>query len=236
MKEAFGVQAEMKADYIPKGTSVVTTEFSPGRPDPTALDSIRQHTIDSSKSTLKFNSPTESDERDEDTANLDRDAARLREELAEEIAAGTVSISREGARVIVHIHEQGSFGSGYADVKPTFLPTLDKIGRLISDMEGIVQVTGHTDDVPIANARFRSNWELSAGRAVSVVHRLLDSSSLDPRRVVVTGLASTQPRVANDSPENRARNRRVEISLVRTIEQTADGGVQGDADAGPQGD
>ena len=101
------------------------------------------------------------------------------------------------------------------DVKPTFLPTLDKIGRLISDMEGIVQVTGHTDNVPISNARFRSNWELSAGRAVSVVHRLLDGSSLDPRRIVVTGLASTQPRVPNDSAENRARNRRVEISLVR---------------------
>ncbi len=218
MKEAFGVQADIKADYIPKGTSVVTQECAPGRPDKTTLDEIRQHTIDTSKSTLEFKDGEGVKEGHDDEESVEEDLNRLKEELAEEIEEGRVSLRREGSRIIIHIHEQGSFRSGYADVQTQFVPTLDKIALLVSKMYGVVQVTGHTDDVPISNARFRSNWELSAARAVSVAHLLMKSGDLDPQRMVVTGLASTQPRVDNSTPENRALNRRVEINVVRAID------------------
>lgn len=219
MKEAFGVQAEIKADSIPKGTSVVTTEFSPGRPEPTLLNEVRQHTIDSSKSTMEF---TDDDggpkDADGEAKEIAADLEKLRRELDEEIKEGRLSVLREGSRIVIQIHEQGSFRSGYADVEKEFLPTLDKIGVLSSEMSGIVQVTGHTDDLPISNARFRSNWDLSSSRAVSVAHRLIKSGDLDPRRLVVTGLAWTQPRVPNDSAEHRAQNRRVEINIVRKVD------------------
>lgn len=212
MKSAFGVQADIKADFIPKGTSVVTREFAPGRPEETTLDEVRQFTIDTTKSTLEFSQGVGLEDQFQD---IQEALDRLKDELKEEIEEGRLTVRREGSRIVIQIHEQGSFASGFADVKQEFLPTLDKISRLCVDMSGIVQVTGHTDNIPISNSSFRSNWDLSSRRAVTVAHRLLINDELDPRRLVVTGLASTQPRVPNDTPQNRAQNRRVEISILR---------------------
>ncbi|MFK8029936.1 MAG: flagellar motor protein MotB [Gammaproteobacteria bacterium] len=217
MKMAFGVQAQIKADFIPKGTSVVATEFSPGKPEPTLLNEIRQHTIDSSKSTLDIDPGKDKSEAEKDDfKDIEAALAHLRKELGAEIEADKLSVRREGSRIIIQIHEQGSFASGFAIVKQNFLPTLDKISRLCANMSGIVQVTGHTDDVPISTQQFRSNWDLSSSRAVTVAHRMLKNNDLDPRRLVITGLAWTQPIVPNDTAENRATNRRVEISILRS--------------------
>lgn len=218
MKEAFGVQAQIKSDFIPKGTSVITREFSPGRPVPTSMQVMRQFTIDSSKSTLDYVSSDENLTQGEKLQDkeLDRDAESLRELLREEIEQGRATVTREGGRIVVQLLEHGSFRSGDASLQPDFMPTLDKLGEVIGNMQGIVQITGHTDNVPIRTSRFRSNWELSAARAVSVAHRLLAGDNLAPQRVVVTGLADTVPMVPNDSAENRAKNRRVQINIVRT--------------------
>jgi len=74
-------------------------------------------------------------------------------------------------------------------------------------------VSGHTDNVPIRNGAYRSNWELSAARAATVGHRLLDAG-LAPERLMVSGHADTQPRAPNDTPANRAINRRVDITFL----------------------
>ena len=210
MKDAFGVQSEVEVKTIPKGTSVVAQEFSPGRPDPTALNQVRQFTVDSNKNTLDA---LEREAKEIEEAR--KHAMRLRMALKEELEKGDVSIQTEGMKVIVHIMENASFDSGYADVRKEFLPALDKIGRLIDTNSGEVTISGHTDNVPISNERFRSNWDLSTSRAVSVAHELLGVSSLDPRNVIVTGHADTRPRAPNDSAENRAKNRRVDIAIVR---------------------
>jgi len=210
MKDAFGVQTEVEVKTIPKGTSVVAQEFSPGRPDPTALNQVRQFTVDSNKNTLDA---LEREAREIEEAR--KHAKRLRMALKEELEKGDVSIQTEGMKVIVHIMENASFDSGYADVREDFVPALGKIGRLIDNNSGEVTVSGHTDNVPISNERFRSNWDLSTSRAVSVAHELLDVSSLDPGNVIVTGHADTRPRAPNDSAENRAKNRRVDIAIVR---------------------
>jgi len=210
MKDAFGVQAEIEVRTIPKGTSVVAQEFSPGRPDPTALPTVRQHTIDSNKNTL------DALEREAKEIEEARKHARLlRMALKNELEKGDVSIQTEGMKVIVHIMENASFDSGFADVRPGFLPALEKIGALIDNNSGEVTISGHTDNVPIRNERFRSNWDLSTSRAVSVAHELLQVSELDPTNVIVTGHADTRPRAPNDSAENRAKNRRVDIAIVR---------------------
>ena len=210
MKEAFGVQAEVEVRTIPKGTSVVAKEFSPGSPDPTALNQVRQFTIDSNRNTL--------DALDRELKEIEETrehARRLRLALQEEIKEGSVSIETEGMKVIVHITENASFESGYADVRKEFLPALEKISRMIDNDSGEITISGHTDNVPISNERFRSNWDLSTSRAVSVAHEFMQMSPLDPKKITVTGHADTRPAAPNDTAENRARNRRVDIAIVR---------------------
>ncbi len=210
MKDAFGVQAEVEVRTIPKGTSVVAQEFSPGKPEPTPVNVVRQFTIDSNRNTL--------DALDREIKEIEETrehARRLRLALKEEVENGYVSIQTEGMKVIVHIMEKASFDSGIADLRPDFVPVLDKIAGLIDKNSGDITVSGHTDDVPIANDLYRSNWDLSTSRAVSVAHELLRKADLDPANVMVTGHADTRPRAPNDSAENRAKNRRVDISIVR---------------------
>jgi chemotaxis protein MotB len=212
MKDAFGVQAEIEAKSIPKGTSVVAQEFSPGRPDPTALPVVRQFTIDSNKSTLEI-----LDREKELRDDMEKQAKRLRAALDEEIRNGSVSIETEGMRIIIRILEKASFDSGSADLRRDFSHVLMKIGGMIDNNSGLIRVSGHTDDVPIArtNTQFRSNWELSSSRAVSVTHELLKTSKAEPGRFTVTGHADTKPRADNLNDENRAKNRRVDISIIR---------------------
>lgn len=210
MQDAFGVQTEVEVRSIPKGTSVVAREFSPGKPEDTAINQVRQFTIDSNRNTL--------DALDRELKEIQetRDhARRLRAALKEEINKGSVSIQTEGMKVIVHIMENASFDSGLDQLRPAFLPALSKIADLIDNNSGEITISGHTDNVPISNDRFRSNWELSTSRAVSVAHALLKLSKLNPEHLMVTGHADTRPHAANDSSENRAKNRRVDISIVR---------------------
>ncbi|MFK8053569.1 MAG: flagellar motor protein MotB [Woeseiaceae bacterium] len=208
VKKAFGVQSEIEARTIPKGTSVIAREFSPGTPQPTLLNEIRQFTIDSNKNTLEF------DESDDNKKELEEAAKRIRDALAAEISEGAVAVETDEERVIIHILEKASFSSGDNRVRNDFKPTLVKISRLLEDSTGNVDVAGHTDNIPIRTSRFRSNWELSTSRAVSVAHILLENSSLIRQRFTVTGHAETKPRSPNDTAEGRGANRRVDIRIV----------------------
>ena len=77
-----------------------------------------------------------------------------------------------------------------------------------------IRIEGHTDNVPIRTARYSSNWELSTARASAVVAYLVESSGFDPARLSAAGYGEFHPRVANDTPENRARNRRIDIVIL----------------------
>lgn len=237
MKEAFGVQAEVEARTIPKGTSVIAQEFSPGKPDPTAANQIRQYTIDSSKNSL--DALSKADKTIEEAA---KQALRIRKALQQEIDDGSVAVQVDGATVTIRILEKASFSSGRADIRRDFLPVLRKIAKLVVTKNGVVTVSGHTDNIPISTPRFRSNWELSTSRAVSVAHELLKDSELDERRLVVAGHADTRPQIDNDTDENRAKNRRVDISVTRDNEantqqlQSATGIAAADAPKRSSGD
>ncbi|MEM1175979.1 MAG: flagellar motor protein MotB [Pseudomonadota bacterium] len=207
MKNAFGVQAEIEVKSIPKGTSIIAKEFSPGRPDPTALNTIRQFTVESNRNTL--------DALNREIAETREHARRLKMALKDEIERGAVAVETEGKKIIIRIMEQASFDSGRAVVRPEFMPTITKITGLIDNAIGEVTISGHTDNVPISNEEFRSNWELSTSRAVTVAHVLFDQKRINENRVMITGHADTRPVAENDTAENRAKNRRVEISIVR---------------------
>ena len=230
MRQAFGVQAQIKAKQIPKGTSIIAREFSPGEPKPTALNQVRQFTIDSTKNTLKFSDPRELEELQEQREREEKareQAERISRALAEEIEEGKVLVRAVGTRTVIRVLERGSFALGSADIRPDFLPVLEKIHDLLMDTEGVIRVAGHTDDLPISTERFRSNWELSSARAVSVLHALLAHRGIRPERFVAIGHADTLPIADNGSWLARARNRRVDISIL----QGEDALALGDADA-----
>ncbi len=215
MRDAFGVQAEIEAKMMPKGTSIITKEFRPGRPQPTPLRTVRQFTVNSNRNTLDILGKGEGDGEGPSIEDLKRDVERIRATLDQEIQDRQLDVDLEGSRIVIRINEQASFASGSAQVKSPFVPVLEKIRGLLGTLDGVVMVAGHTDDVPIRTARFRSNWELSAARAVSVAHELMTGGSIAPERMVITGHADTIPRADNDTVENRARNRRVEITVIR---------------------
>jgi chemotaxis protein MotB len=99
-------------------------------------------------------------------------------------------------------------------LKKEFLPILKLIGGVLNQRDGLFIIAGHTDDIPIETRQFRSNWDLSASRAASVVHYLIREADVDPERMEIRAMSDNEPIVPNDSWENRAQNRRVEISVL----------------------
>ncbi len=105
------------------------------------------------------------------------------------------------------------FASGKADLMPSGLSLLNKVARTIRPMRRYVRVEGHTDNVPISNRRYPSNWELSTARAIQVVKYLADRGGIEPRYLSAAAYGEARPRVPNDSIANQSKNRRVEIIL-----------------------
>lgn len=137
---------------------------------------------------------------------------QIRADLSDEIEAGLATVERQGDKIIVRLASQGTFVSGAANLLPTFMPTLTKVGNTLANYSGGVFVEGHTDNVPIAfSERFDSNWDLSASRAAAVADFLLAESSLPPGSIQIAGFADTRPIADNTTALGRSQNRRIEV-------------------------
>lgn len=242
MKYAFGVQNKVEVKDIPKGTSVIALEFRPGRPDPTPIEIINQQTNemtepvldlqagedDSSGGTQQQNGSQRGGEASataQETADavkaeaaaaqdkINQQVKKMAQELNKEITDGAIEIESLGQQIIIRIREKGSFASGSGFLQPRFKPVVRSVGELLKDVPGIITVSGYTDDMQISDELYSSNWDLSSKRAVAVADVLLQVKGFDPKRMKVVGMASNNPIVPNDSPDNRARNRRVEIAI-----------------------
>jgi type VI secretion system protein ImpK len=135
--------------------------------------------------------------------------------LAPEEANGTMHVEEEGGKTLITLLAKDLFTSGSATVNHAYDGTLRTIAEALDRVPGRVLVTGHTDDQALRSLRYRDNFELSRERALSVVN-LLKPAIRDPGRMESTGYGSSQPKYRPEStPENRARNRRVEIVHVR---------------------
>ncbi|PTD97042.1 MotB family protein [Pseudothauera lacus] len=213
MAKAFGVQREVPAIEIPMGTSPIFDKFSPGTPQPTPVDSVRQQTTreEPRLRTFTADAATEARVREAAEQQVAKTAQTLRETLQQELAGGMLQLEQERKRIVIRIEERGSFPSGSAELSADFAAMIGRIGQSLAEIPGEIAVEGHTDDVPISTARFRSNWDLSAARASSVANALLDSRSVAPARLRVHGFAETRPLVDNSTAAQRALNRRVEI-------------------------
>jgi len=106
------------------------------------------------------------------------------------------------------------FESGSAVLKPDIMPLMVSLLEHLRDMENTIIVEGHTDDVPISSQRYRSNWELSAARAFSVIHFYIDRK-IRPERLVAHGYGPYRPLMPNTTELRRAINRRIEITILR---------------------
>jgi chemotaxis protein MotB len=147
-----------------------------------------------------------------------REYESLAASLDKEIKAGQVKLTELKGKLTVRMAEKVLFASGSATIGRDGRAALTKIAEAFRGVQGrIIRVEGHTDNVPIRTARFPSNWELSAARAIAVV-RLLQDQGVDPALLGAAGYAEFQPVAPNDSPEGRAENRRIEISLAAPLE------------------
>jgi chemotaxis protein MotB len=215
LENAFGVQRDIAADAVPKGTSIIAQEFSPGEPKPTPLKQVRQDTVDDTREDLKVTMDAEQVQK-EQAEKVAKEVEEFKQALKEEIDEGLIEVENQFSRIVIRIRENGSFQSGDARLNRQFIPILIKIHDVLLETEGNIAVAGHTDDIPISTPRYRSNWELSTSRATSVVHELLRPGDIPPERFVLEGYAETNPLVPNDTPPNRAKNRRVEIIVLKS--------------------
>jgi chemotaxis protein MotB len=136
-------------------------------------------------------------------------------QLKNDIEKGKIEIIDRNQQVILRFPEKVTFPSGSAELNENIKLVITRVRNIVKgspELKRIV-VTGHTDNVPISNDFFSSNWELSAARAVAVVHSLLDTAQIDKNLVLAVGSADTQPVFPNSDAKNRAANRRVEIKL-----------------------
>lgn len=113
------------------------------------------------------------------------------------------------------------FESGHAEIRPEGLRILQGFAPIFKGTKNPVIVEGHTDDLPIQTVAFASNWELSFKRAFSVMKVFMENFGFTPKQLTGVGYGEYHPIVPNDSDENRARNRRIEISVIRVSEAAA---------------
>jgi len=134
--------------------------------------------------------------------------------LEAELRAGKVGLKLETRGLVISLRESGFFASGEDAVSPEGFPTLEKIAGVVETLPNPVRLEGHTDSVPIHNSRFRSNWELSAARAIAMLEVLAGQYRIPRSRMAVAGYAENAPADTNDTGEGRAHNRRVDLVLL----------------------
>jgi len=154
--------------------------------------------------------------REERLAQAQSTQDEIVEKLQQEIADGQIQVERMRGQLRVDMVDEILFDSGEASLKPAGKEVLEKLASVLAGSDRQIRVQGHTDDVPITGRlaqTFPTNWELSAARAVNVVRFLQDGASLDPAHLSASALSQYRPRVANDGPDGRQKNRRIEILL-----------------------
>lgn len=208
MENAFGVERPQPEEPERKGTSVIQQQFSPtsdnARPDVEVWQ-------DADNTKAQLNRQTSAEYQAAQRQQLQQE---LEQRFADALDAKLFSLETMEDRVLIRINEQASFPSGSASLKTTFLPLLSRLAAALVEIDASFVVSGHTDNVPLRSGLYRSNWELSAARATSVVHALLNQSGLQADQFRIEAYADTQPLGSNATAAGRAQNRRVEIGII----------------------
>jgi chemotaxis protein MotB len=147
----------------------------------------------------------------EDMTDLRKD---LEQTLAQEISRGEVAIRSSPQGLVISLREIGFFESGSSGIKANSQPAFRRIALLLGKRRCKIRIEGHTDDVPIHNSQFNSNWELSSARSIEIVLRLITQYQYAPELLSAAGYAQYHPIASNDTEEGRALNRRVDVVIL----------------------
>ncbi|HZQ17373.1 MAG TPA: OmpA family protein [Terriglobales bacterium] len=145
--------------------------------------------------------------------------SQIEHTLASEIANGDVAVRGSVEGLVISLREVGFFDTGSDKIKASSMPAFDQLARVLQQDGSFIRIEGHTDNVPIHNARFSSNWDLSTARATATI-RLLIRDGLNPERLAVSGYGEYHPIATNTTAEGRAMNRRVDIVVPRKQPQS----------------
>jgi chemotaxis protein MotB len=156
---------------------------------------------------------------------LDDIKLTLDRQLAQDVQNHDADVSVDPRGLVVSMPDDAAFPVGSTDVSPAALGTIGRIAETVRALPNPIRIEGHTDDVPIRTSRYGSNWELSTARASAVVAYLIEHVGIAPTRLSAAGYGEFHPRVANDSPGNRARNRRIDIIILEDAQANAASGV-----------
>ncbi len=131
---------------------------------------------------------------------------------------GGIDVRRDRRGIVISVADKFFFDSGSAELKSSSREVLDKIAEALKQSPNIIRIEGHTDNIPISNNRFSSNWELSAARAINVAKYFIRRHNIQPERLTTIGYSEYRPVASNDTPEGRAKNRRVDIVVLNAAE------------------
>lgn len=163
--------------------------------------------------------PKEGDSTDGDNgkrkATMEDVVKELEKTIEEENIGNNVKLLETEDKVILRIDSVILFDSGEADIKKSGLSVLDKIGKMLRKLDNNIIVEGHTDNVPIHSLLYPSNWELSAKRSINVVLFLTGQSEIPSEQLTSAASGEFKPILPNDSEANRAKNRRIDIVLMK---------------------
>ncbi|MFA9398587.1 MAG: flagellar motor protein MotB [Clostridiaceae bacterium] len=151
---------------------------------------------------------------DEQDKNIKELYETVSEYVSENNLEALVSIKENKRGVVLEMKDSVLFNSGSADVLSTSIALLDKVDGLIKTLDNEIIVEGHTDNTPIHNSKFDSNWELSTQRAINVVKYFIDVKKNTASRFSAQGYSEYNPIVANDTTTNKAKNRRVNVLII----------------------
>jgi chemotaxis protein MotB len=170
-------------------------------------------------------------------SKLEKEQMEQIEENIEEIIKqqgleGQVDVTLQERGIVISMSEKVLFRSGSAEIEPNFVGIVEKIGGVLRSIPGKqIKVEGHTDSDPINSSRFPDNQELSTARANSVLRILVRNVGIDPLLISATGYGEWRPIAPNNTPENKAKNRRVDIAILKDIYETSESGVKSDSPA-----
>ena len=142
-------------------------------------------------------------------------AAKMEGFIKDKNLAQFAKVETNAQRVKISLSNPILFESGSAELKPEAVPALKEIAVLIDSLPNSVVVEGHTDNLPFMGKTYRSNFELSAARAFSVIKYFIDNEKVDPSRFTAFGYGEYSPLYPNDNDQHRAMNRRIEINIIR---------------------
>lgn len=140
--------------------------------------------------------------------------AELEKALAPEISKHVVEVQARREGIVVSLREIGFYESGSANLRPASKEAIDRLAAVLKSHNEMLRIEGHTDNIPIHNTRFDSNWELSTARAADLIKLFITQYYFNPARLSAAGYAEYHPVAPNDTPDNRARNRRVDIVIL----------------------